>query len=144
VAAVATKKSERAEFQRVEIQHLPDERCRVRVTLGRQLGPNLYQTYVGKAESTWSPVGELRCAADAALKALEHSFGVSEGTFTTLDIKTVESFDRPAVIVAISAVHGNVNQRLVGFCEVQEDPKLAAAKAALNGTNRFVAFRLAN
>lgn len=130
-------------MQRIEIQHLPDERCRVRVTLGRQLGPNLRQTFVGKGESVWSPINELRCAADAALKALERSFGVAEGTFATLDIKTVESFDRPAVIVAISAVHGDLNQRLVGFCEVQEDPKLAAAKAALNGTNRFVAYRLA-
>ena len=111
--------------------------------MGRQLGPSLCQTYVGKAESAWSPVGELRCAAEAALKALERSFGVAEGTFTMLDIKTVESFDCPAVIVAIAAVHGNVSQRLVGFCEVQEDPKLAAAKAALNGTNRFVAYRLA-
>jgi len=132
------KRSGRAEFRQVDLKHLPGERCQVTVKLGRRLGSSIDQTYVGKAECEWSPMGELRCAAAASLKALEQSFQCRDGTFSVQDLKTVESFDGPAVLVAILARYTNVPQRLVGFCEVTEDPRAAAAKAALNGTNRYV------
>ncbi|UCG85673.1 MAG: hypothetical protein JSW71_17340 [Gemmatimonadota bacterium] len=133
-----TIRSGRAELMEVELSHMPGEQCKATVTLGRRLARGIDETYVGDAEGHWSPIGELRCSAAAALKALEQSFGCTEGTFSVLDLKTVESFDGPGVLVAVSARHTNVPQRLVGFCEVTEDPKAAAAKAALNGTNRYV------
>jgi hypothetical protein len=139
------RRSERAEFLSADMEHLPGERCGITVTLGRELGPTLKQTYVGKAEGPWSPMGELKCTAEAALRALERSFSVEDGTFAVLGLKTVESFDCPAVLVAMSAQVKQSQKplaRLVGFCEVGEDPKVAAAKAALNGTNRYVGYHL--
>jgi hypothetical protein len=136
--------SARAALEQVEIEHLAEDRCRVRVTLARQLGLRLRQSYVGRAEGDWSPLGELRCTAQAALLALERTFAAPAETFALLDIKTVESFDCPGVIVAIGARFGDATQRLVGFCEVADDPRAAAAKAALNATNRFVGYRLAS
>lgn len=133
----------RAALEGVEIEHLPDERCRVRVTLARQRG-RLRQSFVGRMEGEWSLPGELRCAAGAALLALERTFGAAEGTFTVQDIKTVESFDCPAVLVAIRTTYQTEVYRFVGFCEVRGNAKEAAAKAALNGTNRFVEYHLAS
>ncbi len=139
---MAAGKSLRAQLKAVAVEHLPGEQCRARVTLARRLGAHLDQTFVGLADGEWSPAGELRCAAAAALKALERSFGTAEGTFTAVDVKTVESFDCPAVIIAVRAEHAGETHRFTGFCEVRGDPPLAAAKAALNGTNRFVSYRL--
>jgi len=133
--------SARAEFQGVEIQHLPEDRCRARVRLGRKLSARLQQTYVGVAEGAWSPLEELRCTARATLQALERSFQLSEGTLTLLDIKTVESFDCPAVIVAVDAHDEQLRQRFVGFCEVRSDAATAAARSVLNATNRLLHFR---
>lgn len=132
------RRSGRAEFRQVDLKHMPHDLCEATVELGRQLGSDIHQTYVGKADCEWSPIGELRCTAAAALKALEKSFQCDEGTFVMLDLKTIESFDGPAVLVAVSARHTNVPQRLVGFCEVKEDPRAAVARATLNGTNRYV------
>ena len=131
-------RSGRAEFIGVDLRHLPGEQCHATVKLGRRLRGGADQTYVGEAGGHWSPIGELLCAATAALRALEQSFECSKGTFSVLDLKTVDSFDGPAVLVAVAARYTNVPQRLVGFSEVTADPKAAAAKAALNGTNRYV------
>jgi hypothetical protein len=139
------RRSERAEFLNVDMEHLPGERCGITVKLGRELGSILEQTYVGKAEGPWSPMGELKCTAEAALRALERSFGVEDGTFAVLELKTVESFDCSAVLVAMSVQSKQPEKpsvRLVGFCEVGKDPKVAAAKATLNGTNRYVGYHL--
>jgi hypothetical protein len=130
------RRSGRAEFRQVDLEHMPHDLCEVTVKLGRQLGSDIHHTYVGKADCEWSPIGELRCTAAAALKALEKSFQCDAGTFVMLDLKTIESCDGPAALVAVSARHTNVPQRLVGFCEVKEDPRAAVARATLNGTNR--------
>ncbi len=140
---MTTAGSVRAALEGVEIEHLADERCCVRVTLARHLGAHLRQRFVGKAEGEWSPLGELRCAATASLQALERTFGVRRGTFAVEGIKTVESFDCPAVVVAIQTQHDEETYRFVGFCEVRGNPVEAAAKAALSATNRFVAWHLA-
>jgi hypothetical protein len=142
---MTTRRSGRAEFISADLEQLPGEQCRVIVKLGRELGSSLKQTYVGKAEGPMFPLGEVRCSAEAALRALERSFGVEAGTFSVIQLKTVESFDCLAILVAISAQpkqSEGPQARLVGFCEVKEDPKVAAAKAALNGTNRYVGYHL--
>jgi len=142
---MTSRRSGRAEFISADLEQLPDERCRVTVKLGRQLGSSLKQTYVGKAEGPLFPLGEVRCSAEAALRALERSFGVEAGTFSVIQLKTVQSFDCLAVLVAMSVEpkqSEGPEARLVGFCEIKEDPKVAAAKAALNGTNRYVGYYL--
>jgi len=133
--------SERADYQGVELQHLPEDRCRARVKLGRKLGARLHQTYIGVADGPWSPLSELQCAARATIQALERAFGIEQGVLTLMNIKTVESFECPAVIVAVMAHEGPLSQRLVGFCEVTSNPSDAACKAVLNSTNRYLRFR---
>ncbi len=130
--------SGRAQLRGVELERLPNGRCVIRVKLGRKLGTKLQQTYIGKFEGDCSPSSEMRCAAEATLQALQRAYGAAVDTFTFMDIKTVESFDRLAVIVAISARHEGETWRLVGFCEVAEDLRTGVAKAVCNSLNRFL------
>jgi len=80
----------------------------------------------------------MRCAAEATLQALQRAYAAEVDTFPFLDIKTVESFDRLAVIVAIAARHEGKTRRLVGFCEITEDLRTGVARAVWNGLNRFL------
>lgn len=128
----------RAQLKDVELERLADGSCVVRVEMVRQLSSLLHQTYVGRAKGECSPSGELRCAAEATLQALERAYSAQKGDFAFVDIKTVESFDKLAVIVAINARHDGKTWRLVGFCEVTEHLRTAAAKAVCNGLNRFL------
>ncbi len=130
--------SGRAQLQGVELERLPNGRCVVRVKMGRKLSAKLQQTYIGKSEGDCSPSSELRCAAEATLQALQRTYAAAVDMFTLLDVKTVESFDTQAVIVAIATNHEGKTQRLVGFCEVSEDMRTAVAKAVCNGLNRFL------
>jgi len=130
--------SGRAQLRGVELERLPNGRCVIRVKLGRSLGTKLQQTYIGKSEGDCSPSGEMRLAAEATLQALQRAYAAAVDTFTLMDIKTVESFDKMAVIVAISARHEGEAWRLVGFCEVSEDLRTGVAKAVCSSLNRFL------
>ena len=130
--------SGRAQLRGVEMERLPNGRCVTRVKLGRKLSTKLQQTYIGKSEGDCLPASEMRCAAEATLQALQRAYAAAVDTFPFLDVKTVESFDRLAVIVAIAARHEGETWRLVGFCEISEDLRTDIAKAVCNGLNRFL------
>ena len=130
--------SGRAQLQGVELERLPNGRCVIRVKMGRKLSTKLQQTYVGKSEGDCSPASELRCAAEATLQALQRTYAAAVDMFTLLDVKTVESFDKLAVIVAIAADHEGETRRLVGFCEVSGELRTGVAEAVCNGLNRFL------
>ncbi len=76
--------------------------------------------------------------AEATLQALQRAYAAEVDTFSFLDIKTAESFDRLAVIVAIAPRHEGETWRLVGFCKISEDLRTDIAKAVCNGLNRFL------
>ncbi len=135
---MAQGSSRRAQLRGVELERLPNGRCVARVKLVRQLSTKLQQAYIGKFEGDCSPSNEMRCAAEATLQALQLAYGAAVDTFTFLDIKTVESFDRLAVIVAIAVRHEEETWRLVGFCEISEDLSTDVAKAVCNCLNRFL------
>ncbi len=135
---MAQGRSARVQLRSVELERLPNGRCVTRVKLGRKLSTKLQQTYSGKVEGDCSPSSEMRCAAEATLQALQHAYAAAVDTFTFLDVKTVESFDRMAVIVAIAARHEEETSRLVGFCEISEDLRTGVAKAVCSGLNRFL------
>ncbi len=120
------------------MERLPNGRCVTRVKLGRKLSTKLQQTYLGKSEGDCLPASEMRCAAEATLQALQRAYAAPVDTFTFLDVKTVESFARLAVIVAIAARHEGETWRLVGFCAISEDLRTDIAKAVCNGLNRFL------
>ena len=128
----------RAQLQGVEMERLPNGRCVTRVKFGRKLSTKLQQTYIGKFEGDCSPSSELRCAAEATLQGFQRAYGAAVDKFTFLDIKTVESFDTLAVIVAIAARHEGKTRRLTGFCEITDDLRTGVARAVCNGLNRFL------
>jgi hypothetical protein len=128
----------RAQLKDVGLERLDDGSCLVRVEMVHKLSSKLHQTYVGKALGECSPSGELRCAAEATLLALARAYNAKKSDLTFVDIKTVESFDKLAVIVAVNARHDGKTWRLVGFCEVIKNLRTAAAKAVCNSLNRFL------
>ncbi len=130
--------SGRAQLRGVELERLPNGRCVTRVKMGRKLSTKLHQSYIGKFEGDCSPSSEMRCVAEATLQALQRAYAAAADMFTFLDVKTVESFDKLAVIVAIAAKHEGKTWRLVGFCEISADLRTGVAKAVCNGLNRFL------
>ena len=135
---MADGSSGRAQLRGVELERLPNGRCLTRVKFGRKLSAKLQQAYFGESEGDCSPSSGMRCAAEATVQALQRAYGTAPDTITFLDIKTVESFDRLAVIVAIAARHEEKTWRLLGFCEVSEDLRIDVARAVCNGLNRFL------
>ncbi len=122
----------RVQFVQLEVEPLPSNRCRCSVELGHD-----GRTYVGTAEGAGLE-GELRAAAQATADALTSVAGTDGTTFELLHLKTLEVFDTPAVIVALSVHFQGDWLYLVGFSLAEKDPPQAAVKAVLNSTNRFL------
>jgi hypothetical protein len=99
---------------------------------------------VGRADGVGSALGDLRLAADAALRALE-TFSKGELAFELVGVKTMRAFDANIVIVSVIVLRGAGPQRLLG-CHLAEDDALRGAVVAiLHATNRtlgnFIATR---
>jgi len=94
-------------------------------------GPN----FIGTAEGTDSPQGQLRCAAEAAAHALEQATD-SQVVLQVLAVKAIEPFDTIIVIISLEIAH--VVKRLVGSCLVKEQMALGAVLAVLSATNRLL------
>ena len=118
-------------FFKLEVEPLPSDRCRCSVELSHE-----GNAFVGNAEGGGLE-GELWCAAQAAADALGRVAGTSNAVFKLLDLKTVEMFDIPAVIIALSVHYQDDWQYLVGFSLAEDDSPRAAVRAVLNSTNRF-------
>ena len=85
--------------------------------------------------------GELRCAAQACVSALDQA--VQGGmVFELLGVKAVRAFDATVVIVSLSTSAEGTDQRVVGSYLTEDDPARAAALAVLNATNRILGNRL--
>ncbi len=130
---VGAPRRERVRFLEFEFNRLPSGRCRSRVVLERHAG----ESFVGTAEGLGSQAGELRCAAQAAAKALERAVD-NKLTFELLGVKAVRAFDAMVVIVSLSCHNGTPPTRLVGSCLSEHDHHRCAALAVLNATNRLL------
>lgn len=122
--------SERLKFSDFDFATLPDGRCRARV--GLQLGD--VAQFEGASEGLASPTGELRCAAQAAVEALEQAVSGKVG-LELLGVKSVRAFDSTVVIVSL-ACQETESYRLVGSCLSESHLPRGAALAVLNATNR--------
>ncbi len=123
--------NERVRLKEFEITQLPDGQCTGRVVVAWHSGGN----FIGTAEGTDSPQGQLRCAAEAAAHALEQATD-SEVVLQVLAVKAIEPFD--TIIVIISLEIADVVKRLVGSCLVKEQMALGAVLAVLSATNRLL------
>jgi hypothetical protein len=126
-------KRERLRFSAFRFVRTPSGLCTAEVELEWVDGV----TVVGRASGQSSPMGDLRVAAEAALKALE-SFAGGALSFELAGIKALRAFDANIVIVAVGLRKGEGPQRLLGAYLAESDPVRAAVVAVLNATNRLL------
>lgn len=95
------------------------------------------ERYVGVAEGISSATGALRCAAQAAVTALE--FAIQRRiTFELLGIKALRVFDATVVIVSLAGHCEGESKRLVGSSLTEDGWERGAVIAVLNATNRLL------
>ena len=97
--------------------------------------------FVGTAQREDTPQGQLRCAAEATARALEHATGDTIA-IDILSIKMMEDSGTVFVVVGLETAepkkeHGISVTRLAGAC-LSEDPIRGAIMAALSATNRLL------
>ena len=120
-------------FQVFGFDRLPNGRCRAHVLLSWTDG----REFVGESEGMTSQAGELRCSAEAAVRALEQA--VHPGVeLELLGVKAVRAFDATVVIVSLSVREAGNAWRMVGSYLTETDPPRGAALAVLNATNRVL------
>lgn len=124
---------ERLRFDDFTFERLASGRCRARVVLSWSDG----RQFVGESEGVISQAGELRCSAEAAVRALERVVQPKLG-FEVLGVKAVRAFDATVVIVSLSARTETSVLRLVGSYLTEKNPPQGAALAVLNATNRML------
>jgi hypothetical protein len=135
VMAVAEDLSRRRiYFEDVEVRRSRSRGVTCRVTLRK--GDT---SYIGEAEGLESERARVDLAARAAVKAI----GAAEGGERTLavdGVKLVTAFDREFVFVGISARVARESALLTGSCEIRESAETASVLAALDATNRWIAY----
>jgi hypothetical protein len=134
VISQAQLKRERLRFTNFVFHRAPSGTCRSEVELEWLEGERV----TGKAEGVTSTLGDLRVAADAALRAIER---FSDGTlrFELVGVKTMRAFDANIVIVSVIGAHGGgPQQRLLGCHLAEDDPLRSAVVAVLHATNRVL------
>src|SRR6185436_20985718 len=107
---VASILRERLRFVDFELRRLQNGRCRAGVVL--EWHPD--EQFIGSAEELGSQAGELRCAAQAALGAIERAMA-AQVNFELLGVKAVRAFDSTVVIVSLTSREQQKHaSRLVG------------------------------
>ena len=124
-------RSERLRFAEFVLDRLPNGRCRARVALTWRDS----EAFSGESEGLASQAGELRCAAEACVKALSQAVQGGMG-FELLGVKSVRAFDATVIIVSLAA-QGEGSSYLT-----ETDAARGAALAVLNATNRILGNRL--
>lgn len=93
---------------------------------------------VGHSSGQSSPLGDLRVAAEAALRSLE-TFTDGHVGFELIGVKLIRAFDANLVIVSVGMRgDGTQTTRLVGCYLAESDTRRGAAIAVLNATNRIL------
>lgn len=124
---------ERLRFVEFEFRRLPSGGCQARVVL--EWSPE--QRFVGVAEGIASQTGALRCAAQAAVQAIEASTE-QRMVFELLGVKALRAFDATVVIVSLGTQMEGEARRIVGTYLTEDGRERGAAIAVLNATNRLL------
>lgn len=124
---------ERVRFSDFDFRRLTSGGCQARVVLEWQPG----EQFVGMAEGIGSPTGSLRCAAEAAVQALERAIE-KRITFELLGVKALRAFDSTVVIVSLVTHRDGDTRRIVGSFLTEDGRERGAALAVLNATNRLL------
>lgn len=128
------ERRERLSFEDFQMVRFPNGRSRVRVRMDWTQG----RSYSGEAEGNQTLEGEVRAAADAALKA---AAGATEGQLN-LDLrgtKALKVFDSWVVVVMVRAwIEDEPLQLLGAYPCPDEDTARGAVMAVLDATNRVL------
>ncbi len=128
------ERRERLSFEDFQMVRFPNGRSRVRVRMDWTQG----RSYSGEAEGNQTLEGEVRAAADAALKA---AAGATEGQLN-LDLrgtKALKVFDSWVVVVMVRAwIEDEPLQLLGAYPCPDEDTPRGAVMAVLDATNRVL------
>jgi hypothetical protein len=124
---------ERLRFSEFSFTRTPAGVCVAEVELEWAPGTR----FRGRSEGQSSPLGDLRIAAEAAMRALE-SFSKGELAFELIGVKMVRAFDANLIIVSISMRGTPMPTRLLGCYLAEGDIARGAATAVLNATNRVL------
>jgi hypothetical protein len=133
VVTQAQLKRERLRFVDFRFGRTPQGACHAEVELEWLDGMRVQ----GKATGTSSELGDLRCAAEAAIDAIER-FSESALELELLGVKALRAFDANIVIVSVEVKRGEGPRRLLGSYLAEQDPIRASVVAVLNATNRVL------
>jgi hypothetical protein len=133
VVTTSQLKRERLRFVDFKFGRTPQGACNAEVELEWLDGMRVQ----GKATGTSSELGDLRCAAEAAIDAIEK---FSEGALELelLGVKALRAFDANIVIVSVEVKRGEGPRRLLGSYLAEQDAIRASVVAVLNATNRVL------
>ncbi len=99
------------------------KKIRVEVTIERG-----EETFTGSAEGAKTSMQKLKTAACAVFNALEE---LSDSVFSVDDVRIVTLAGKDFLICHITKLQNGVEKSLIGSSELQKDPLMAAAYAAL-------------
>ncbi len=122
-------------FEDVEVRRSRARGVTCRVTLRKA-----EESFVGEAEGVESERARVELAARAALKAIGQAERGSERTLALDGVRVIDAFDRAFCFVGVSARVGRESALLTGSCEIRENPETASVLAALDATNRWIAY----
>ena len=133
-AAIQTPspRRERLRFTDFRFRRTPDGRCTAEVELEWIDGVLLRGSSAGQS----SPTVDLRVAAEATLRAIEH-FSDNVLHLELIGVKSIRAFDATVIVVAVDT-RGEMNARLLGASLVEADPVRGAVLAVLQATNRVL------
>lgn len=132
-APEAANKRERLRFSNFRFSRTQSGQCAAEVELEFSPGSR----FVGRADGQSSTMGDLRIAADAAIRALS-VFSEGELEFELIGVKTVRAFDANLIIVSVVLKDPVNPARLLGAYLADGDMPRGAALAVLNATNRIL------
>jgi hypothetical protein len=133
-AVVDEASRRRLYFEDVEVRRSRARGITCRVTLRKGDA-----SFIGEAEGLESERARVDLAARAAIKAISQAER-GERTLALDGAKLIDAFDREFVFVGVSARVGRDSALLTGSCEIRESPETASVLAALDATNRWIAF----
>lgn len=122
----------RLTFDKLRLEHFKQDQCVVLVALTVAGGDVFFGTRAGED----SPSGQLECAAQATLRALE-SAAEHQGGFDLQLIESMSQVNAVVVQVAFSEPAGRQTLQLCGSSFVKDMPLHAAVRAVLQATNRL-------
>jgi hypothetical protein len=134
---LTSSESPRVRLVDVHVHRGPSVRYRVDVVLESPDG----RSVIGTHEDVSSAAGEVRVAAEAALKSLREALPELP-LFYVAGAKTVRAFDQTVTLVLIGISGREGPARLLGAACNEENIARAAVIAVLNATNRVRAPRV--